>query len=331
MAKLKYEFLAGYHAAHGTPLRARLFGQIHRLNRLGAALAPLSNWVAQSGALRWALERIAGVDHRRPLPHFARPTFDAWWKTRNGTRPGEAPAGRVVLFADTFLRYNYPEIGRAAVQVLERLGYEVLVPDVTCCGRPMISKGLLATARRQAEENVRRLLPFALAGVPIVGCEPSCILTFRDEVPDLLPGEDTRQLATQTFLVDEFLFRHAQQNGWLAPAAGKRALLHGHCHQKAIVGTRAAVGVLQAAGFEVDVVDSGCCGMAGSFGFEREHYDISLAMGERRLLPTVRQAPPDVEIVAMGVSCRQQIAHGTGRRAKHLVELLAEIGDQSGM
>jgi len=350
MAKLKYEFLARYHQAHGVPLRARLFGGIHTLNRIGAALAPLSNWVAQSRPARWGLVRVAGVDRRRPLPRFARPTFDAWWRSRGGSAPGTIrgvaasaetkPAadsrGRVVLFADTFLRFNYPEIGRDAVSVLEMLGYEVIVPEVVCCGRPMISKGLLAEARRHAEENVRRLLPYAVAGLPIVGCEPSCILTFRDEVPDLLPGEDTRSLAARTFLLDEFLQQHVRTHGWPAPAwaapsgpgpetaDGRRhVLFHGHCHQKAIIGTEPTVEVLRAAGFSAQVVDSGCCGMAGSFGFEREHYDISLAMGERRLLPAVRAAPAGTTVVALGVSCRQQIAHGTGRRAYHLAELLA--------
>ncbi|MGH2453310.1 MAG: FAD-binding and (Fe-S)-binding domain-containing protein [bacterium] len=332
MAKLKYEFLARYHETHGTPLRARLFGYIHRVNRVGSALAPLSTWMAGSTPARWMLERIAGVDRRRPLPPFARQTFDAWWARRNGTRvqdgAGATTRPRVVLFADTFLRYNYPEIGLAAVALLERLGYAVTVPPVTCCGRPMISKGLLRAARGRAETNVRTLLPYAAAGIPIVGCEPSCILTFRDEIPDLLPGEDTRMIAAQALLIDEFLLRHVQDRGW--PTAGAAAsgdpphvLFHGHCHQKALVGTQPALSVLRAAGFQAEAVDSGCCGMAGSFGFEHEHYDISLAMGERRLLPAVRAAPPETEIVAMGVSCRQQIAHGTGRRPKHLVELLA--------
>jgi len=353
MAKLKYEFLARYYEANGYPLRARLFGNIHRLNRLGTRLAPVSTWVAQSAPARWALERLAGIDRRRPLPPFARPTFDAWWKhhvrSLNGRRHApNAEAGRaedrsdanvqprVVLFADTFIRYNYPEIGRAAVQLLEGLGYEVLVPPVTCCGRPMISKGLLRTAKQHAERNLARLLPFAQAGIPIVGCEPSCVLTFRDEVPDLLPGEDARLLAEHALLIDEFLYRHIQDHGWSAPqagagaqeasgaSAGRRVLLHGHCHQKAIVDMRFATGVLKAAGFDVELVDSGCCGMAGSFGFEREHYDISMAIGERRLLPAVRRLPPEAEVVAMGVSCRQQIAHGTGRQARHLVEILAD-------
>ncbi|MGQ0569429.1 MAG: FAD-binding and (Fe-S)-binding domain-containing protein [Armatimonadota bacterium] len=349
MAKLKYEFLARYYEANGYPLRARLFGNIHALNRLGTRFAPVSTWAAQSAPARWLLERVVGIDRRRPLPPFARPTFDAWWQrhvhSRNGQHMGSGahagPAGsstrpQVALFADTFLRFNYPQIGRAAVAVLERLGYEVLVPPVVCCGRPMISKGLLTYARAQAEANLKRLLPFAQAGIPIVGCEPSCLLTFRDEVPDLLPGADARLLAEHALLIDEFLHTHFQQYGWPASSAGpadaadgtppasRRVLFHGHCHQKAMVGTRPAVGVLRAAGFDVEEIDSGCCGMAGSFGFEHEHFDISMAIGERRLLPAVRRLPSDADVVVMGVSCRQQIAHGTGRRAKHLVEALAD-------
>ncbi len=320
MAKLKYEFLAHYYAAHGHPLRARLFGHIHRLNRMGCSLAPISTWVARSAPARWALDRVAGVDRRRPLPPFARHTFDAWWKRRAPS--GNGRRGRVVLFADTFMRFNYPEIGRAAVRVLEGLGFEVVVPPVVCCGRPMISKGLLADAASSAKENLAILLPYAREGIPIVGCEPSCILTFRDEVPDLFPVADTRVVADNVFLIDEFL--HARGRiSW--PAAGRKVLLHGHCHQKAMVGTRSAASVLTSAGFEVEVVDSGCCGMAGSFGFEREHYEISMAIGERRLLPAVRRMRADDDVVAMGVSCRQQISQGTGRRAKHLVELLAEM------
>jgi len=333
MAKLKYEFLARYHDAHGVPLRARMFADIHRFNRVGARLAPLSSWMAQSSIARWALDRFVGIDRRRPLPPFARPTFDAWWRhhsagangqrsPRDGVRPS-----RVVLFADTFMRYNYPEIGRAAVRLLERLGFEVLVPPVTCCGRPMISKGALDAAKARAAENLAMLLPYAAAGVPVVGCEPSCILTFRDEVPDLLPGAAAQTLAGQAVLIDEFLHVHRDRiTSAAAPKATgrRRVLVHGHCHQKALVGTRSVLGVLQAAGYDVETTDSGCCGMAGSFGFEREHYDISMAIGERRLLPAVRRLPVEADVVAMGVSCRQQIAHGTGRRAKHLVEVLAE-------
>jgi Fe-S oxidoreductase len=345
MAKLKYELLARYHASHGYPLRARVFAGIQSLNRWGSRLAPLSTLLARTPAARWALERI-GVDRRRPLPPFAHEPFDLWWRRRTGSRQARsdsasgAPAltaaperarGRVVLFADTFLRYNYPEIGRATVGVLESLGYDVIVPDVVCCGRPMISKGMLAAARRAAQVNLARLVPYARDGLPIVGCEPSCLLTFRDEVPDLLPGDEARLVAGRAVLVDEFLHRHVRERGWPArradaPGGGnaRRVLFHGHCHQKAIVGTRAAVAVLRAAGFEVEEVDAGCCGMAGSFGFEREHYELSMAIAERRLLPAVRRLADDATVVAMGVSCRQQISHGTGRRARHFTEALAD-------
>lgn len=242
----------------------------------------------------------------------------------------------MVLFADTFMRFYHPEVGQAAVAVLEGLGYRVDVPELGCCGRPMISKGLLDLARACARQTLARLAAAAPEGVPVVGCEPSCLLTFRDEIPDLVPGEQARRVARQAVLIDEFLHRHIRQHGWpvppgtasgSGPAAGRRVLLHGHCHQKALVGMRPAREVLQAAGCVVEEVDAGCCGMAGSFGFEREHYDLSLAIGERRLLPAVRSQPPDVEVAATGTSCRQQIAHGTGRPARHLVEVLARALD----
>jgi FAD/FMN-containing dehydrogenase/Fe-S oxidoreductase len=336
MAKLKYEFLARYYETHAIPLRSRIFAHIHTLSRWGARFAPMSNWATQSSLGRWALERI-GVDSRRPLPPFAPQTFDAWWRahrTGNGTKAvvGAAGAGadserpQVALFADTFLRYNVPEVGRASVRVLERLGYDVIVPEVGCCGRPMISKGLLPSAKALAQRNLEALLPLARAGVPIVGCEPSCLLTFQDEVPDFLPGDDAQALAKVTALIDVFLHQHIQNHGWPGPVAGgRKVLFHGHCHQKAITGTRAAVAVLGAAGFDVSELDAGCCGMAGSFGFEREHYDVSLAIGERRILPAVRGLPADTEVVAMGVSCRQQIGHGAGRHARHLVEVLDSL------
>ena len=329
MAKLKYEFLANYYEANGLPLRARLFAQFRTLGRVGSATAPLSSWMVRSGPVRWALHRFVGIDRRRPLPPFVRPTFIQWWRSRSTrtSRRGTQDAGRgtVALFADTFMIYNYPEIGRAAVQVLERLGFNVVLAEAGCCGRTMISKGLLAQAKAAARRNVAALLPLAARGIPIVGCEPSCLLTFRDEVPDLVPGEDAAAVARHALLIDEFLAaQHRRTPLPLDGGQGRKVLFHGHCHQKALAGTAAAREVLAAAGWSVEEVDSGCCGMAGSFGFEAEHYEVSMAIGERRLLPAVRALPSDIPVVAMGVSCRQQIAHGTGRRALHLVELLNE-------
>ncbi len=323
MAKLKYEFLAHYYRANGLPLRNKLFGRIEALNRFGSRLAPLSNWVVGSRLHRWALERLVGIDRRRPLPPFARRTFTDWFGHRD--KPAAAPRGEVVLFNDTFVTYNAPHIGMAAVQLLEAAGYRVRLVDKKCCGRPLISKGMLAEAKAHAAWNVERLLPYAVRGVAIVGLEPSCLLTLRDEYVDLLRNDAARQVARQSLLLEEFLERE-RRNGLSLPfhGNGRKALLHGHCHQKALVGTAPTVAALKWAGFDVEEVDSGCCGMAGSFGFEREHYDLSVALGNRRLVPAVKAAGAGVEVVAPGISCRQQIEHLAGRRAKHPAEVLWE-------
>ncbi len=321
MAKLKYEFLYHYHRAHGLPLRSRLFGHIARLNALGARWPGLANALTASPATRWLLERVAGIDRRRPLPALARQTFTDWFARREP--PAAAPRGDVVLFHDTFATYNVPEVARAAVGLLETAGYRVQLVDRRCCGRPLISKGLLDEARASAEWNVARLAPYAERGTAIVGLEPSCLLTMRDEWVDLVRTERARAVARSAFLLEEFLLRERQRGLALPFPAGRgRALLHGHCHQKALAGTGPTVQALRWAGFEVTEVDSGCCGMAGSFGFEREHYDLSVWLGNRRLAPAVREADADTEIVAPGMSCRQQIEHLTGRRARHPAEVL---------
>ncbi|PYM65109.1 MAG: oxidoreductase [Candidatus Rokuibacteriota bacterium] len=321
MAKLKYEFLHHYYAANGLPLRNRVFGRIERLNRLGAHLPALFNWASGLAVTRWLLERVAGIDRRRPLPKLAAATFTEWF--RHHAPPAAAPRGEVVLFHDTFVTYNTPEIGRAAVELLEAAGYRVVLVDKKCCGRPLISKGMLAEARAHAAWNVGRLASYARRGVPIVGLEPSCLLTLRDESVDLLGTDDARTVARHAFLLEEFLARERARGLELRfSGSGRTALLHGHCHQKALVGTAPTVAALRWAGFRVEEVDSGCCGMAGSFGFEREHYDISVALGNRRLAPAVKAAAADTVIVAPGVSCRQQIAHLAGRRALHPAEVL---------
>jgi len=323
MAKLKYEFLHHYYRANGLPLRNRLFGRISRMNAVGSRVPALVNWLSNLAPSRWALERIAGIDRRRPLPSLAAQTFTDWFGHR--TPPTAAPRGEVVLFNDTFTTYNVPEIARAAVGVLEAAGYRVVLVDKKCCGRPLISKGMLAEARDHAAWNVERLAPYARRGVPIVGLEPSCLLTLRDETVDLVRTDDARAVAKESFLFEEFLVRERGRGLALSfGAKGRKALLHGHCHQKALVGTAPTVAALRWAGFEVEEIDSGCCGMAGSFGFEREHYDISIALGNRRLAPAVKAAAAETEIVAPGISCRQQIQHLAGRRAKHPAEVLHE-------
>ena len=324
MAKLKYEFLSHYYRANGLPLRNRLFGNIEKLNRLGSRFAPLSNWLANSWPNRWFLERFAGIDRRRPLPSFAEQTFVDWF--RSHSFEGKELRGEVVFFHDTFNTFNTPSTAIAATRFLEHAGYRVMLADKKCCGRPMISKGMLKEARDHAAWNVERLSPYAEKGSSIVGLEPSCLLTLRDEYPELLGSEAAKLVAGRSFLFEEFILRE-REAGRLSldfKSNGKKALLHGHCHQKALVGAAPTVAALRWAGFEVSEVDSGCCGMAGSFGFEKEHYDLSLAVANRRLVPAVKAASPEVAVVASGISCRQQIEHLTGRKAKHPAELLWE-------
>ena len=326
-AKLKYEVQAQASAAHGAPLRDRAFARIRLLSALTSPVAPLANVVAGLGPVRALLERAGGIDRRRPLPAFAPRRF-GWWWSRRGARTGEAPRGEAVYLVDTFTEYFHPEVGRAAVRVLEALGYAVTVASgLACCGRPAISKGQLGLARGWAETNLARLEPYARRGVPIVGTEPSCLLTLRDEYRDLLPGERTDTVAAQAVLLDELVARVAAEDqgvGELFRAGAGSVLVHGHCHQKALAGAEPSLRALEVAGYAPSLVDSGCCGMAGSFGFEREHYEVSRQMGAYRLFPAVEAAGGEVAVAVTGVSCRQQIGHFTSRTPRHVAELLAE-------
>ena len=325
MNKIKTEWLAWYYESHGMPLRNWVFGHIHHLNALLAPFAPLANRVMRSRAFKWVSARVLKIHPRRSLPLLAEETFLSWWHKRP-PRETPAPRGQVVLFPDTFVTYNEPHIGQAAVRLLEAAGYEVIVAEKrACCGRPLLSKGLLKEAKKNAAYNVNLLLPYARAGVPIIGLEPSCILTMRDEYPDLVPGEDARVVAQQCMTIDEFLadlLREAP-DALHFEAPERPVYVHGHCHQKALVGTRPTLDALQAAGFQVEEIPSGCCGMAGSFGYEMEHFDLSVKIAEDRLLPTLREAPPDALVVADGTSCRHQIADLSDREGLHLVEVLA--------
>ena len=328
MAKLKYEFLDGYNKAHGYSLRDRVFGNIGTLSRWGSFFAPLSNWALKSHFFGEALEARVGVDSRRRLPEFASPTFVQWFRARGGSPALAGERGQVVLFPDTFTNYNHPNLGRAAVKVLEALGYQVIVPRVRCCGRPMLSAGMMDKARACAQSNVDSVYPYIQRGAILVGLEPSCILSFRDEYPDLLGGDAKAQVVSEkALLVEEFvLFAQREQGARLEFVnPPPKLLLHGHCHQKALVGTGAAMELMRSMpNCETAEIPSGCCGMAGSFGFEKEHYDISMRIGEQVLFPAVRSQGADSVVVSEGVSCRQQIEDGTGRRAKHLVEVLAD-------
>jgi FAD/FMN-containing dehydrogenase/Fe-S oxidoreductase len=320
MATLKAETLSHRHDRHGVPLRSRIFGGIRTINRLGSAIAPLSNLPGRARPVRRLMARYLGITAERPLPRYERRNLAAWFRRR---RP--APGRPVTLLADSFTTYTEPGIGKAAVELLERAGYRVRLAADGCCGRSSLSKGLLDDARRKAAALVSAL---AADDAPIVGCEPSCLLTLRDEALSLLPGDArARAVAARVCQVEELLTEAVDAGALvLAPdswVAGRRILFHGHCHQKADVGTAATVALLRRIpGAEVVELDAGCCGMAGSFGFESEHYDISMTIGGDRLFPAVRAEPPATVIAATGVSCRQQIAHGTERRAHHPLELV---------
>jgi len=335
VAKLKYEFLYQSFQRHGVPLRAKLFAHIERLMALGSRLAPLSTWVVRSWPTRFVMEKTLGIARRRRLPPFARQTFVKWFVARGGRIghiPKDAdPTRSVVLFPDTFLTYLEPQIGIAVVTLLESAGWCVFLPEKRCCGRPMISKGLLDEAIANATYNVEHLYSLAERRFRIIGCEPSCILTFRDDYLELLRGDLRRKaevIAKACVTFEEFLADAFERNTIALPlsAGPRRVLLHSHCHQKALVGTDPARAVLsRIPGCRVEEIDSGCCGMAGAFGYEIEHYEISRLMGERRLLPAIREAGDDTAVVASGTSCRQQIRDLTGKKVCHPAELLASL------
>jgi FAD/FMN-containing dehydrogenase/Fe-S oxidoreductase len=329
MAKIKTEFLAHYHEKHGTPLRARMMGHIHTLSRIAAPIAPLANL-----ALRTPLGKpgmaLMGVHRERKLSPFVSNTFVHRWHRYRKQHPiPNATRGKIVYFHDTFATYNYPQIGMAAVKLLEAAGYEVVIEERrACCGRPMLSKGLVDAARKSARRNVSVLAPYAKQGIPVIGTEPSCILTLRDEYKDLLPGDpDVEALAENSYMIDEFLAM-LDKSGDLGitwkESTGPEVFYHGHCHQKALIGVGPSMEIMKAAGCRPTESGAGCCGMAGSFGYETEHYDVSRKIGEERLFPAIGETAMDVQISVAGVSCRQQIEHFTERSTKHIAETLAE-------
>ena len=314
MSTYKAEFLAHYYAARSRPLRAHLFGHIDWWAIAAARMPRLVNGL---GRVR-PLQAAVGVAPERRLPHFASETFQRWM-ARHPPRPEGTP---VVLWSDTFTNYFYPRVGRAAVRVLEHLGYHVMVPPQTCCGRPLYDFGLLDSAREHLDAVFDVLTRVPHAEVPIVVLEPSCFAVFHDEARGLSADKNTAQaIARRVMLFDTFVQRHYERGD--LPSLGGRALVHLHCHQQALAGRESAAAALTAAGLEAEILDAGCCGMAGSFGFDRQHYRVSMAVGERALLPAVRRAAPSTAIVANGFSCREQIRHGASREACHLVELVA--------
>ena len=328
MATYRAEFLSHYYEGRRRPIHGYAFGLIDRWLRWGAVAPSLANAIIQTPGLSHALKAVLRVAPERRLPRLAASTFRQWATTR-GLRTVGASGGResltgsdVVLWVDTFNNYFHPETSRAAVEVLQSAGYSVSIPRRTlCCGRPLYDFGLLDRARHYLRSILNELRHVIDAGVPIVVLEPSCASVFRDELRNLFPTDQcATRLSRQTFLLSELL--ESGRKPYEPPLLERRVLLHGHCHQKALMKMTHEEAVLRQMGITLDSPDSGCCGMAGAFGFEAGKFPVSQAIGERVLLPAVRTALPDTLIVADGFSCREQIAQATGRRAMHLADVL---------
>jgi Fe-S oxidoreductase len=330
MTKYKAEFLQHYYDANGIPLNTRLIAYLNRINHL-VSLAPwIYNAIVTNRFTSSVLKKVMGFAQQRSLPRLHRMTLTRWYRKNYKRLSVATPIkGKVSLFADEFAEYNDTETGIKAIRLLSSLGYEVIIPRHTESGRATLSKGLLRKARKIAEKNVTLLKDVVTPEVPLVGIEPSCILTFRDEYPQLV-RESFRtaamRLAENTFLLDEFINREAQKGNIQREAFTrevKKIRLHGHCHQKALASTAATREMLSLPfNYTVEEIPSGCCGMAGSFGYEKDHYELSMRIGELVLFPAVRASASDVLIAAPGTSCRHQIFEGTGKRAYHPIEIL---------
>jgi FAD/FMN-containing dehydrogenase/Fe-S oxidoreductase len=310
MATYKAEFLSHYYEGRLRPLQAYTMGQIHLWARLASYAPDVANFIL-SLPITKTLGRIA---RERTMPRFARETFVERFRPRAGTK------GRVLLWPDTFNNYMMPETATAAAEVLQSLGYEVVIPPKPlCCGRPLYDWGFLNQAKRLLRDTMETLRDELTRGTPIVGLEPSCVSVFRDELPNLFPANEDAMRLTKSFVtLSEFLTRENVE----LPKLKRKAVVQGHCHHKAIMKFEPEEALLHKLGLDFDHLDSGCCGMAGAFGFDESNYEISLRIGERVLLPAVREAPRDTIIVADGFSCREQIAQTTDRKALHLAQVL---------
>jgi Fe-S oxidoreductase len=319
MATYKAEFLSHYYQGRLRPRSSYVMGLIYWWARLASHVPGVVNFCSQTPLLRDVAKMVAGVAPQRQMPVFASQTFKEWFRQRGPRNQGYP---KVLLWPDTFNNYFHPETAKAAVEVLEAVGYQVEVPEQSlCCGRPLYDQGMLATAERLLRQILDTLQPQITAGMPIVGLEPSCVAVFRDELLNLFPNDEhARRLSKQTFLLSEFLERKVEY--YQLPQLQRKALVQGHCHHKAIMRMGAEEAVLKKLGLDFEVLDSSCCGMAGIFGFEKAHYDVSIKCGERVLLPAVRNAAKDTLIIANGFRCQEQIAQTTDRQALHLAQVI---------
>ncbi len=318
VATFKAEFLSHYWEGRVRPLHAYAFGWIDKWARLASVAPRLANLFTQAPGLSVLAKAAGGIPQQRTIPAFATETFKSWFRKRE---PRNQDKPRVILWADTFNNYFKPQTSRAAVEVLEAAGYQVAVPQQhLCCGRPLYDYGFLEMAKSYLQKVLAALATEIEAGTPVVVLEPSCGSVFRDDLRGLMPEfMPAQKMAQQTFTLAEFL----EKNGCTIPRVARKAIVHGHCHHKAIMRLKEEKQVMEKMGLEYQLLESGCCGMAGAFGYEKKHYDVSVAVGERVLLPEVRKAEESTLIIADGFSCQNQIEQQAGRKALHLAEVLA--------
>ncbi len=319
MATYKAEFLSHYFEGKLRPITGYSMGLIYWWARLASLMPDVVNFLTQTPVFSGIAKLLGGIAPERRIPTFAPQTFKEWFRRRGPRKQGMA---QVILWPDTFNNHFHPETAIAAVEVLEAAGYQVMVPQqALCCGRPLYDYGFLDQAEQLLHQILETLRPQIEAGIPLIGLEPSCVAVFRDELRNLLPHDpDAQRLAQQSFLLSEFLETHAE--GYQPPQLRRKAIVHGHCHHKAVMKMKDEEALLAKMGLDFQVLDSGCCGMAGAFGFEKDHYDVSVKAGERVLLPAVRAAEKDTLIIANGFSCREQIEQTTDRQALHLAQVL---------
>jgi Fe-S oxidoreductase len=318
MATYKAEFMSHHYEGRLRSRAAYAMGLIFWWARAASHVPWLANFCLRTPGLSNLFKAIGGIAQQRTLPRFAAQTFRDWFFERPVTDDGRP---QVVLWPDTFNNYLHPEPLKDAVAVLEAAGYRVLVPrPALCCARPLYAEGMLDLARRQLTKSMDTLAPWVDRSLPLVGLEPSCIASFRDELPNLFPGDERAHwLGRNTFILSEFLDRI----GYVPPPLQRKALVHAHCHHHAVIGLDAEKRLLGKLGLDAEFLDDGCCGMAGSFGFDAKRVDVSLAIGELGLLPAVRAADADTLIITNGFSCRQQIEQCTGRVALDISQVLA--------
>ena len=329
VAKLKMEFLQHYYDANGVPFRSKLIANFNKAAKLGAIAPAMYNFIMTGPGISHLVKKISGFAGQRSMPVLYKTTLKNWYRKRQMISEKVAGGRKVYLFCDEFTNYNDVEIGIKSIELLERLGYEVIIPVHEESGRAWLSKGFLREAQKIANKNIALLSPLITEDTPLIGIEPSAILSFRDEYIDLADDdkfEAARQLSKNVFMIDEFIAGEIEKgriNGEQFTKEKKLVKFHGHCQQKAISSVAPSVKMLSLpANYSVEVIPSGCCGMAGSFGYEKEHYELSMKIGELVLFPVVRNQPAEVIIAASGTSCRHQVKDGTGRKAFHPVEVL---------